>query len=256
MIQPANSKSPIWSESVSVHSYEADFQGRASLETLCRFFQEAAWKHAEALGVGYHHLARRNELWVLARLRIEASRFPRWSDSFTIETWPRATRSAFALRDFQMLDSSGARLAAGSSAWLVLDAATRKPHRSDKLLASMLPLPERRAIAQDPTKLSPTAPAAGSPCITKRAVRYSDLDVNNHVTSSRYVGWLLDTYPLDFLQAHVPALLEINYLDETHAQDLLLVSSHEAAPLEYHHSILKSSRTEPACLARLGWREC
>ncbi len=255
-MQPPACSAAVWSESACVHSYEADFQGWASLESLCRFFQEAAWKHAEALGVGYHHLARRNELWVLARLRVEIKRLPRWGETFTIQTWPRAAKSVFAMRDFEMLDGSGARLAAGSSAWLVLDATTRKPRRSDKLLSSICSLAERRALSQDPAKLAPTASPAGSPCIVERAVRYSDLDVNNHVTSSRYIGWLLDTYPLDFLRAHIPARLEVNYLDETHAGAVLRVRSLEMTPLEYDHSILKSPGAELVCLARLGWRRC
>lgn len=53
-----------------VHSYEIDASGRVSLPGLCRFMQEAAWKHAERIGVGFRALLKERLLWVLARQRI------------------------------------------------------------------------------------------------------------------------------------------------------------------------------------------
>jgi hypothetical protein len=37
----------VWTESFKVHSYDVDFNKTATLESLCRHFQEAAWNHAE-----------------------------------------------------------------------------------------------------------------------------------------------------------------------------------------------------------------
>ena len=61
----------IWAETFKVHSYEVDFTQRATLTTLCHYFQEAAWNHAELLGVGYSQLQTERRLWVLSRLLIE-----------------------------------------------------------------------------------------------------------------------------------------------------------------------------------------
>src|SRR5882724_1138220 len=119
----------IWTETFKVHSYEVDFSQRATLRTLCHYFQEAAWNHAELLGVGYSRLQTEKRLWVLSRLLVKVECYPGWGDNVTVRTWPRHARSVFAMRDFRIQDAVGGALAAGTSAWLVLDATSRKPLR-------------------------------------------------------------------------------------------------------------------------------
>jgi medium-chain acyl-[acyl-carrier-protein] hydrolase len=130
-----NSTAPapgVWAESCRIHSYDVDFRRTATAETLCRVLQEAAWNHAEALGVGFGHLADQGRLWVLSRFVLRIWQSPKWNDHITIHTWPRAAKSIFALRDFEILNAQGQKLCAASSAWLVLDSGTRKPLRPDK----------------------------------------------------------------------------------------------------------------------------
>jgi acyl-ACP thioesterase len=240
----------IWSEDVKIHAYDVDARELATLESLSRAFLEAAWNHAEALGVGYARLAEQGKLWVLSRLRMEIRQAPRWGDRLRVETWPRAARSAFAMRDFEMFDASGRLAAAGTSAWLVLDMESRKPQRVDKLLASFGSCPERRALAVEPEKLLPDS---GEALLAERAAQYSDVDVNRHVNSARYIAWLLDAYPLDFLHTHLPVSLEMNYVGETHAGDAVQVLGREAGPGEFQHRIVRKSGSE-AIRARIVWK--
>ena len=240
----------LWSESFKIHSYEVDVKGRATLEALCRYFQEAGWNHAEALGAGFTHLQEANKFWVLSRLMMKIDRLPLWGHSIKIETWPRATKSVFAMRDFEMFDSTGSRILAGSSAWLMLNSETRKPQRVDKLLAAIPALPDRRALPEEPERLLTAATnekAAGWP------VRWSDLDVNGHVNYARYLGWIVDAQTLEFHQAHAPAQVEINYLDETNLGEVISVSSNEIAPGQHVHSVWTETGKE-VCRARIVWR--
>jgi len=50
------SESPVWTEPLKICSYDVDFTRRVTSASLCRHFLEAAWNHAEALGVGFSHL--------------------------------------------------------------------------------------------------------------------------------------------------------------------------------------------------------
>ena len=59
---------PVWTERLRVCSYDVDFTRRATSVSLCRYFLEAAWNHAEALGVGFSHLQQQGRYWVLSRL--------------------------------------------------------------------------------------------------------------------------------------------------------------------------------------------
>lgn len=241
-----------WVQEFEVHSYEVDLKRAASLEVVCRYFLEAAWNHAEALGVGFAALAERGKLWVLSRLLLKVERYPAWGESVRVRTWPRAAKSVFAMRDFELQDAAGKVVASGASGWLILDAATRRPQRLEKFLASMPTLSEKRALETDPDKL-PNWTYDGSPArgIT---IRYSDIDVNSHLNSCRYVGVILDSYSLEFHAQHNPALLEMNYLGETREGDRIEVFKAQSAAWEYQHRIVKSPGGQEACRARIGWR--
>jgi len=228
----------VWTESFKVHSYDVDFKKTATLESLCQHFQEAAWNHAEQLGAGYQRLLEENRFWVLSRLLVEVARHPRWGETITLRTWPRAAKSVFAMRDFEMLDSSGARIVAGTSGWLVLDTKTRKPQRVDKLIAGIKTPADKRALEREPQKLDCGEPGADSRQVT---VQYSDIDVNSHANNSCYVGWLMDSYPLDFHRSNAVGSLEVNFLGEAVAGETLSVFSNKAAPGEFWHVIKSGS---------------
>jgi acyl-ACP thioesterase len=242
-------RSAIWRERLQIHSYEVDFRKRATAPSLCRAFLEAAWNHAEQLGFGYAELARQNKLWVLARLFLQFDRYPHWGDTVEIATWPRGISGAFALRDFEICTLERKRLGTGSSSWLVLDAETHRPQRIDKLLIQ-IPRPNTvPAIVREPKKLGKLEAATRSSSAT---VCYSDLDVNRHVNSARYISWLLDTYSADFLEQHTLQSLEVNYVGEGRWADALSVLCRERGPNEFSHLIIKSDQSE-VCRAELYW---
>jgi len=238
----------VWQEQIRLHSYDVDFARRPSLEAICRLFLEAAWNHAEALGVGFAHLAQQQRLWVLARLLLKIDHYPGWGDTVVLKTWPRPARSVFALREFQLLKAGGQMLGGGSSAWVVLDANTKKPQRIEMMLNSIRQGPDHLAVGIEPAKVASCA----GPVVLTTTTRYSDVDLNGHVNSGRYIGWLLDSYPFEFHQVRQAQLLEINYLGETRGGEALSIHALEQAPGTWAHAIFKNDGTE-VCRARLVW---
>ena len=233
----------IWTEHFKVHSYEVDANQRATLETVCRYFQEAAWNHAEALGAGYGHLQKLNCLWVLSRLAVRIEALPSWGETLTVQTWPRAAKSVFAMRDFEIFNPSGARLIGGSSAWLVLNGGTRKPQRIDKLLSHLRPIAHRRAIPDDPEKLDLEAQSQAVPS-REVSVRWSDLDVNGHVNYGKYIGWALDGFSAEFHRTRTVKGLEANYLGETAADETLVIAGQQLSSGESYYSLTKAEGIE------------
>jgi acyl-ACP thioesterase len=241
----------IWTEQFKVHSYDVDLNKKATLESLCQRFQEAAWNHAEALGVGFQQLQQQGRFWALSRLLLQIDQYPRWGESVTIKTWPRAARAAFAMRDFEMYDADGKRLLAGTSGWLVVDSVSRKPKRVDKLMSDVVIVADRKALHKEPGEL-PGCDHEGTEA--RLPVRYSDLDVNGHVNNARYVGWILDVYPMDFHKAHKVASLQVNYLRETVGGEQIAIWSKEVGTGEYMHSIVKCIEGTETCRARIIWK--
>ncbi len=249
-----------WTEPLTIHSYDVDCTRQATLEALCRYFLEAAWNHAEALGFGFSHLAREGKVWVLSRLVVELDARPGWGEQLTLNTWPRGVQGIFALRDFELLAANGSRAAGGSSAWLILDARSRRPQRIEKFLTPILPV-DKRATEREPEKITGFVNSSRPGEITGLSLtarswpaRYSDVDLNGHVNSARYIGWLMDSYSAEWHARHAPRRLEINYLGESHSGEMLSVITEQAGTQEFLHAICKAQSQE-ACRARILWHD-
>jgi acyl-ACP thioesterase len=248
-MEPPLSEPPPWSERFGIRSFDVDATRRMTSPCLCRYFLEAAWNHAEALGVGFNRLQAQGKFWVLARLRIEVRQYPGWGDRVTLQTWPRGIKTAFALRDFELLNESGAQLVAGSSAWLVVDAVSKRPQRLHKLFPGLEALSGRAAIGKDPEKLADEETWESEFPVT---ARYTDIDVNRHVNSARYLGWMLDSYPAGYHHQYWLRTLEVNYLSETIEGEPLSVQTRRVNELTCNHSLVKTQGSE-VCRARLEW---
>jgi acyl-ACP thioesterase len=105
------------------------------------------------------------------------------------------------------------------------------------------------ALGREASKLTGTT---GFAATVVREVRYSDVDINQHVNSARYIGWLLDSYPREFYQNHALRSLEVNYLAETRWPDSVSIRSQTLSNDKIAHSIVKSSGQE-VCRAELEW---
>jgi medium-chain acyl-[acyl-carrier-protein] hydrolase len=249
-MEVGSAEAPVWTEELRIQSYDVDATRRATSPSLLRYFLEAAWNHAEALSAGFSSLRDAGKFWVLARLRCEVQEYPRWGSTVILRTWPRGIKSAFALREFEVVEENGKRLAAGSSGWLVVDVVSKRPQRLHKLMPSLAAVAGNAALGRDPEKVEEKKDWDSE--ITFRA-RYSDIDVNQHVNSSRYIAWVLDTYPAGFHLQHSLAVLEVNYLSETVEGEQLIGRTAEIGAGMYVHSLTKESGTE-VCRARLEWQ--
>jgi medium-chain acyl-[acyl-carrier-protein] hydrolase len=96
---------------------------------MFNFMQDAASKHAEALGVSVRRLLSENYTWLLARLKIKIASYPGINERIQLATWPSGTQQLFALRDFELRNENDQVIAAAVSAWLVIDVQRRRPVR-------------------------------------------------------------------------------------------------------------------------------
>jgi medium-chain acyl-[acyl-carrier-protein] hydrolase len=179
----------LWKDRYTVRSCDADTEKRLTLMSLCSYFQESAWRHAERCDFGYESLAEKGRFWVLSRLHIDISRLPVWQQPFSIETWAKGTRGLFALRDFLVEDGQKNVMARATSGWLILDAARRRPQRLNSFEKTMPFLPDRHASTDPLDKIELPDKPEKKGGIT---VQYCDFDLNRHTNSSRYIEWILN----------------------------------------------------------------
>lgn len=180
----------IYTASYTVHSYETDPAGRASMPALCRFMEDAAGNHARRLGVGMEQLTGKNATWVLSRLHFKVDRRPCWNDEIQLETWPSRMDRLFALREFRLCDAEGRSFMTASSAWMVIDLDKRRPLRPQAFFEG-IPLPEEQLFSSTPAKLEPQGDEEKTGRVT---VPFSSLDLNGHVNNVAYLNWGLDQF--------------------------------------------------------------
>lgn len=241
-------KQPEWRSEHIICSYDVDPQQTARLPALCRFMQEAAYHHAEHLGLGHALLAGKGLAWVLARQRIEAAGLPKWGDTVCIRTWPSGRDKLFFYRDFEITDRAGTRLVAASNAWSLIDLVKRERVHPEIYLDAAVP--EGAKVLE--TRLSRLKGGAGRHGFSM-PVTCGDLDLNGHVNNVRYIEWILNGLPLEFHERHLIKVLECNYLAEAVCGQSVSVCCEESGLLEFSHSI-RSGEME-LFRARSVWEE-
>ena len=159
------------------------------LPRLFELLQEAAIQHADLYGVGARGLAERGASWVLSRLAVELTRYPRRDEALRVTTWSTGVHGCKGYREFR-LDCGEERLLSASSLWLWIDLHTRSLARVPAGLADAFPVgngapPFRPGV--DRLRFQP--PAGPAPAVSLD-IRYSDFDANGHVNNAAFLDLL------------------------------------------------------------------
>lgn len=246
-------KPNIWKQNFRIRSYEVDCRGRLSIGSIFNFMQEAASRHADALGVSIQQLLSENYTWLLSRLKIKMNSYPGWRDQLTVRTWPSGTQRLFALRDFQMIDQNDNLVGAALSAWLVIDTHTRRPVRISSFVDRLRPIEGDHILADKLDKLS-SCETHESECHFQ--VRYRDLDINQHVNNASYVEWVLESLPFLTQNNVILSEFEINFLAESFIHNRIIAKCipHDAHQRVFNHSLYREEDGQELVRARTVWR--
>ncbi|HLP07680.1 MAG TPA: acyl-ACP thioesterase domain-containing protein [Opitutaceae bacterium] len=197
----------------TVRFAEVDRDQVMLLPALLQLLQEAAIRHADLYGVGAEGIAERGTSWVLNRLSLALTRYPRRDEVVRVETWSTGVRGFRGYREFRLF-SGTEQLLAGSSLWLWIDLRTRTLTRVPEELEAKFPVggegrPPHRAEL-DRLRFAPPAATALSTPVT---VRYSDCDANGHVNNTAFFDYLQSALARQGRAPH-PRRLELQFLRE------------------------------------------
>jgi len=146
-------------------------------------------------------------------MKIKFFEFPRVGESITLRTWPKTIQQKlFFIRDYEVINAAGKRLAAATSAWLVIDAETRRMVPSLSSNVDIPGNPDRIGLDEPLERLG--LAKNGEEKLRIHA-GYSSVDPLNHVNNSCYVEWICDAFPLEYFSQHKLDWLQINYDHET-----------------------------------------
>ena len=230
-------------------SYLLDFRGCVTIPMIGNYLMHAASNHASKRGFGFSDMTERQTAWVLSRLAIEINRYPVMSEPVTLYTWVDEVGRYFTSRCFELTDSAGASVAYARSIWAVIDLQTRRPVPLEVEGLSVY-IADRPCPIEKPGKIAAVeAESEGMPY----QVKYSDLDINGHLNSIKYMEHLLDLFELDLYREKEVKRFEISYLSEGKYGMSLLLHKKETEPDKYTMAICHEGKA--ICRAMVSWKK-
>ena len=202
--------------------FHCDFNHELQYGRMGNCMLNAADFHSTERGFGMSYLNTVNKTWVLSRLCIEMTRLPVQYSSFNIHTWVESAMKYFTNRNFLVEDcDTSAALGYGRSVWALIDLTTRQPCdllavRDGEILDYVETDNPCPVSKPGRVKLSSDAPV-----VLTVPARYSDIDVNGHVNSIKYIEHTLDIFPADYFTDHFLRRLDMAYVAESRYGDTL-----------------------------------
>ena len=197
--------------------FRCGIMGNLLYSHLGNYMLNAADYQATERKFGYLDLRKDNKAWVLSRFVIEMTDMPKSYDRFFISTWVESTMKFFTHRNWHIEDEAGRTVGYGSGMWAMIDLDTRQPVDISSVNGGMVD------SYADPEHTIPIAPPSrvrmdekGARQVREQEVTYSDLDVNGHVNSVRYIEHAVDLFPLEWYMKNRISRLEVAYVAEAH----------------------------------------
>jgi medium-chain acyl-[acyl-carrier-protein] hydrolase len=240
----------VWKEQRFIESFDVDILGRLRPHIQLAYLLNSAWNHAKGTSYGYDELSARNLMWVLIKIQMIIRRQAKWGEQIAIETWGKRIERLYALRDFACISASGKKVISATSSWMILDRTNGRPQRFDQATDGFPWQPGREEIETNLEKVQ--EPTTGKD-IAHFRVLFSDIDVNRHVNSVKYLQWIVDGHSQEYLEAKELVSIELSFLSEALPHDEVAVFSEESGDHELC-SARRMSDNKELCRARLKWR--
>ena len=200
-----------YEEQIRILTRDCDVNGQWRISAILEAMQEAAGAHSCLLGCGRDELLKRNMVWVLSRIELRMSRYPRIGETVTLSTFPMPTRICFFPRYYLLLDKDGEMIGKAGSLWLLMDTETRR----------MLPpgdiarlIPDNRDLTVPMNLPATVGQLQGEEFVSIHTPVYTDLDVNGHVNNTRYADWLCNILGTETMMRSEPEAVILNYSHE------------------------------------------
>jgi medium-chain acyl-[acyl-carrier-protein] hydrolase len=239
----------VWKEQRLIESFDVDILGRLRPQILLAYLLNSAWNHAKGTSYGYDELSARNLMWVLIKIQMIIRRQAKWGEQIAIETWGKRIERLYALRDFACISASGEKVISATSSWMILDRTSGRPQRFDQTTDGFPWQPGREEIE---TNLEKVQESTTGKDIAHFRVLFSDIDVNRHVNSVKYLQWMVDGHSQEHLEAKELASIELSFLSEALPHDEVAVFSEESGDHELC-SARRMSDNKELCRARFTW---
>ncbi|XP_004235327.2 palmitoyl-acyl carrier protein thioesterase, chloroplastic-like [Solanum lycopersicum] len=223
----------VYRQSFVIRSYEIGPDKTATMETIMNLLQETALNHVASSGVGSNgfgatrEMSLRKLIWVVTRIQIKVEQYSSWGDVVEIDTWVDAAGKNGMRRDWIIRDSNtGNIITKATSTWVIMNRETRRLSKiPEQVKAEVRPfyinkfaIPTAQIDSEKIEKLNDETAQIISSGL---APRWSDMDANQHVNNVKYIGWILESVPINVLEDSHLMSLTLEYRRECQLSNVL-----------------------------------
>lgn len=228
-----------------VQPQDVDFQYNITLVGLTNFLLTTAGLNADENEFGIRNLNELKCTWVLLRLTVQMERFPQQYEEIRIETWVENVGRASTTRNFRIRNIQNEIIGIATSNWAMISIETRKAQDLHLLQGlTQKATGEKLNISKPEKQMS----IASNP-VDIFTVKYSHIDINGHVSSTRYVEWISNAVDLDVYRKMKISRFDISFLNEIYYGDKISVLAFNTDTDEFYFEIKSASKT--SCRAKI-----
>ncbi|KAK1271316.1 hypothetical protein QJS04_geneDACA012570 [Acorus gramineus] len=257
-------ESLVYRQTFVIRSYEIGPDKTATMETLMNLLQETALNHVMTSGLasdGFgatHEMSLRKLIWVVTRINVQVERYSCWGDVIEIDTWVAAAGKNGMRRDWIIRDYSTKQIITkATSTWVIMHRETRRlskiPEQVRKEVTPFYLDREVMAADNDTNKIDKLNEETAENIRSGLAPRWSDMDVNQHVNNVKYIGWILESVPINVLEDYNLTSMTLEYRRECR-QSHLLESLTSMKNLGSTHLLRMQENKAEIVRARAEWR--
>ena len=220
--------------------FHVDFTGRLTMGVLGNHLLNCAGFHASERGFGIAEINENHYTWVLSRLAIELEDMPRQYEDFSINTWIENVYRLFTDRNFELVNKDGKTIGYARSVWAMISMETRKPADLISLHGNNLGqyVSDQECPIDKPGRIKVSVDAP----VEEYQTRYSDIDINGHVNSIKYIEHILDLFPMDTFKEKQVKRFEMAYVAESYYGDVLSFYLEEKNENEFDIEVKKNNQ--------------
>ena len=224
-------------------TFLADSKGRMRPSNICSSMLNFAYRHADARGFG----STSSLGWVIARMGVHVERVPLEKERLRVDTWIRNLYHGFTDRCVRMVDKDGNEVVSMIATFAMIDLETR----TSVDLSGDIGVAMNGCLVPDEQLALRRIPSINRTPVEeitfKRRPHYSDIDVNGHMNSIRYIDHILDAMPIEYIKSHDLTDIVVAYMQEGSATEEL---SYGIKELEPDHYIVQVTKENGAASSR------
>ncbi len=208
-------------ETYIISSHEVQPNGCVRISNLMKYFQKLACDDLDNSELSYNNLCKLNIAFVITRFKMKIYEDIKLYDNIEITTHARGMSGASFIRDF-IVKVNGEKRAYASSEWVLFDLNKRtilRPSAISQLGTIPTSDEEFQELQTTRRKISNTSPLRTN----VREVRYSNLDMNNHLNNTFYADYIFDLVSPEIRTTDKNMFLQIDYKTEARLGDKLSV---------------------------------